>query len=164
MAEQRSEGQAKISNPRGLVFSTKNFTASLTWNPAFGANWTARFREVQKFVDGEVLRLSEPYIPLRTGMLVKLGVVGTNAGPPGEVVWLGPYARFLYYGKVMIGQESRSPWARLGEKKVVTDRDLRYHGGGQRGSFWFERMKQVHEEAIVTGAQTVLNRGFVKRG
>lgn len=98
---------------------------------------------VQKILDSEVLRLSEPYTPFHVGDLRNSGMRGTTLGS-GKVVWNSPYAKFLYYGKVMIGMASGSPWARKGEKKIKTNRDLTYNDAPKRGAFWFERMKTDH--------------------
>lgn len=106
---------------------------------------------VQKYIDSEVLRLSSPYLPHATGALEKNGTEATEIGS-GEVNYNAPYARYLYYGKVMVGEETRSPFARAGEKKVVTERDIQYRGGGLRGSKWFERMKADRKEDILRGA------------
>lgn len=37
--------------------------------------------------------------------------------------------------------------------KKVTDRDLVYNGGPQRGALWFERMKVDHKKEILDGAR-----------
>lgn len=76
-----------------------------------------------------------------TGALEKSGPLSTDIGS-GEVIWNTPYARYQYYGKVMVG----SP------PKTVTDTDLKYHGGGMRGKMWFERMKADHKNEIIEGA------------
>ncbi len=138
----------KIETPRGTVIKTKNGKAKLTWNPNFQDKWEGRYTEAQKFVDSEVLRLSDPYIPMQSGMLKKSGILGTTIGS-GEVVWNAPYARYLYYGKVMVG---RAP-------KVVTARNLAYHGSPMRGSFWFERMKKERLSAILEGARRYAGGG-----
>lgn len=142
----------RIRTPRGVVYHDQNLHAVLEWNTRFVDQWENRYTKAQKYVDSEVLRLSEPYVPFRTGMLVNLGILGTTIGQ-GLVVWLGPYAKFQYYGKVMVGIESGSVWANRGEQKIVTERDLQYHGGGLRGSFWFHRMKEVEGRGIVEGAR-----------
>ncbi len=85
-------------------------------------------------------------------MLNLSGELGTVAGS-GWVRWIAPYAKFQYYGKVMIGEQSGKVWADKGEKKIVTERDLQYHGGGVRGSFWFRRMKEIHRGYLVKGAK-----------
>lgn len=132
----------RIETPRGAVVQTKNGKAKLEWNPNFVPKWEGRYERAQIFVDSEVLRLSAPYIPLQTSMLQKSGILGTVPGS-GEVVWNAPYARYQYYGKVMIG---RAP-------KQLTDRDLTYHGAPMRGKLWFERMKADHKQHILAGAR-----------
>lgn len=39
------------------------------------------------------------------------------------------YARFIYFGKLMIDPETGSPFAEKGHKKVLTDIDLNLHSG-----------------------------------
>ncbi len=147
-----------ITTPRGKVYVGKNGKAVLEWNANFAPKWSRRFSNAQKFVDSEVLRLCEPYTPMKTSMLIKSGTLGTTIGS-GLVQWIAPYAKFQYYGKVMIGVESRSAWAKKGERKEVTERDLTYHGGGLRGSFWFQRMKEVHGRQIIEGAKKIAGGG-----
>jgi hypothetical protein len=140
----------KIQTPRGevVIVDTPTLHAELIWNPGFAPRWQEKFETAQKFVESEVIRLSEPYVPFLTGMLVKSGILGTKLGE-GVVAWIAPYARYQYYGKVMVGPAPRK----------VTDQDLQYHGGGLRGSFWFERMKQNHMEEINSGTQKMFGGG-----
>ncbi len=109
--------------------------------------------EVQTYIDNEVLRLSDQYEPFQSGALKRSGITGTKAGS-GNVVWNIPYARFLYYGKVMVGPNG-SPWAKHGEKKHTIDKDLTYNGAPKRGSYWFERMKAAHLNEILQGAARI---------
>lgn len=102
------------------------------------------YGKVQKYIDSEVLRLSSPYVPLLTGALEKSGTLCTDIGS-GEVIWNTPYARYQYYERVMVG----SP------PKQVTNIPLKYHGGGLRGGFWFERMKANHKSEIIAGAAKI---------
>lgn len=122
--------------------SFKSRNATLQWNPNFVNNWDNKYSNAQKFVDSEVLRLSDKYTPFQTGFLKKSGILGTDIGS-GEVQWIAPYARYQYYGKAM---EGKPP-------KKVTDRDLQYNGAPQRGAFWFERMKVDHKQEILDGAR-----------
>lgn len=142
----------KIKQPRNRRYGQ----AELKFNTKFSKKWEDRFTEAQKYLDGAVYEDSEPFTPHQTGMLVHSGETGTDFGS-GEVKWIAPYARFQYYGKVMIGKDSKSAWAKRGERKVVTGKDLTYHGGGQRGSFWFERAKAAHREKWVKGVQDKLD-------
>lgn len=107
---------------------------------------------VQKYIDSEVIRLSDPYTPHLTGALKKSAKTGTDIGS-GEVIWNSIYAKFLYYGNVMVSPSTGSPWARKNEKKILTSRPLAYHGGG--GKLWFERMKADHRDKILKGAANI---------
>lgn len=60
-----------------------------------------------------------------------------------------PYARFQAEGKVMVGINSRRPWARRGERKVVINKNLTYHSNSLRGKHPFERMKADKKESIL---------------
>lgn len=91
----------------------------------------------QKFLDSEIMRLADPYVPMRVGVLKK--GIGTVVGS-GEIVYDTPYARYQYYGKVMVGYKSRSAWARADEYKVLTNADITYSGAPQRGKLWIPRM------------------------
>jgi len=105
---------------------------------------------VQKYVDSEVLRLSEPYTPHLTGALSKSAQAATDIGS-GEVKWNTPYGRYLYRGKLMVSPSTGSAWAKKNEEKVLTNVPLSYHGGGKRGRLWFERMKADHRTKILQG-------------
>jgi len=138
----------KIETPKGTIIKTTNGKAELKWNPNFQDKWQGRYSKAQMFVDSEVLRLSDPYIPMQSGMLKKSGILGTTIGS-GEVVWNAPYSRYLYYGKVMVG---RAP-------KVVTATNLTYRGAPMRGAFWFERMKKDKKSQILDGARRIAGGG-----
>ncbi len=125
-----------IDTPRGSIVQGKNGSVRLVWNTNFRPKWQQRYSAAQRFVDSEVLRLSEPFIPLRTGMLIKSGILGTEIGS-GEVSWIAPYARQQYFGTRRIGRET----------------------GPLRGGQWFERMKAVHKPTIIAGARRLAARG-----
>ena len=120
----------KIETPRGSVFQTENGKAELVFNPGFVDKWQGQYTSAQKFVDSEVLRMSEPYTPLLTSMLIKSGILGTYVGN-GEVSWIAPYARKQYYSP-------RAPGSMTGPL---------------RGPFWFERMKAVSGEKLIRDAR-----------
>lgn len=83
---------------------------------------------VQQFIDSEVLRRCDPYVPRDNGILIKSGTLNTVIGS-GEVVWDTPYARRWYY------------------------EPANFQGAPQRGNYWFERMKnEGGREAILRGA------------
>lgn len=81
---------------------------------------------------------TEPYVPARTKSLANRTIVQDDI-----IIYPGPYARFLYYGKLMIDPNTGSAWAREGATKVVTGKDLNIsravHSKAQ--SHWFEASK-----------------------
>lgn len=114
------------------------------------------YERVQKFIDQEVIRLMDPYTPNLTGVLIKSSTTGTKIGS-GEINQVAPYARYQYYGKLMVSSITGSAWARHGEKKVMTDIDLVHNKSRNSlaGPFWFERMKADHKKNILEGARKV---------
>lgn len=92
--------------------------------------------KTQKYIDSEVLRLSEPYVPWLTKTLIRSGPINTKIGS-GEVIYKTPYARRQYYENAGMGKEGMNK------------------GGGRRGKQWFERMKPNHREQILAGAAKV---------
>ena len=99
---------------------------------------------VQRLFTSEVAKHSDPYIPMQQGILKNTRIIGAD-----NITYNSPYARFHYYGKVMVGVKSRSAYAKLGEKKVVVDKDLEHHGAPRRGPFWDKRMWADKKRVIV---------------
>lgn len=86
----------------------------------------------------QVEKDTSPYTPALTGSLnQRTRVVGNS------VVYPGPYARYLYYGKLMVDPDTGSPWAQPGAVKVLTDRDLVFTQSvhPQAQAHWFEASK-----------------------
>ena len=95
--------------------------------------------KLQRFVASEVVRLSDKRVPMVTGTF-KRQVKVEDGGK--KVVYPGPQARYLYYGKVMVGPAP----------KRVTDKALTYNGAPMRGAMWFERTKTDEGEQIISSA------------
>ena len=55
------------------------------------------YAAAQKWLDNEVLKDCGPYVPFRTGDMMKSGSTGTVIGS-GHVVYNVPYAKANYYG------------------------------------------------------------------
>lgn len=90
-----------------------------------------KMKEAQRFVDGEVLRLCDPFVPQDTGMLIGSGIRSTEIGS-GKVIWYTPYARRWYYIPA------------------------NFNGAPMRGNYWFERMKNSGgKKAILRGAAEI---------
>lgn len=129
----------------------------LKWNSNFAATRNTQFLEAQKFIDSTCIRYMDPYTPAQNLVLTKSATIGTVIGS-GEIHQIAPYARYQYYGMLMVSSVTGSSFASSGEKKVLTDTPLRYSGAKhpQAGKLWFERMKADKQEAILQGAAKIL--------
>lgn len=123
----------EIKTPRGQIIQNGKQTAKLSWADNFGQKKTEQFDATQKMVDSEVIRQSDPYVPMRTSMLKKSGIIGTVIGS-GVVKYVAPYADKNYYRNAGSGQEGTA-------------------SGGKRGKYWFERMKADHKGEILAKAK-----------
>lgn len=86
-----------------------------------------------------------PYVPALTGSLTqRTRAIGKT------VVYPGPYARYLYYGKLMVDPDTGSPWAKKGATKVLTDRNLVFPNAQ---AHWCEASKAQNIEKWVRVAQ-----------
>lgn len=86
---------------------------------------------VQQFIDNEVLRYTDKYVPFDTGVLKDSGIRHTKIGS-GNVIYRTPYARKMYYNP-----------------------QFNFQGGPMRGGKWFERMKADNRDSILRGAAQV---------
>lgn len=140
-----------VETPRGKIIQTKSkngtIVAELKWKPGFGSEYSAKYNQAQSFVDSEVLRLCDPLTPMRSKALILSGTLATDVGS-GMVQYNAPYARYHYYGKLMVGPAP----------KKLTEIDLTYEGAPQRGALWFERMKANDAKAILKGAGKIVGK------
>lgn len=104
----------------------------ITFDPNFSQNAEKNFDECQKYIDSEVLQLSDPYVPMQSTMLKKSGFSGTVVGS-GIVEYIAPHGKKQYYENAGMGIEGMNK------------------GGGLRGKEWFERMKADHKDEILEG-------------
>lgn len=87
--------------------------------------------KAQKYIDSEVLRRCDPYVPKDTGELIRSGIRETRLGS-GKVKYRTPYARRWYY------------------------EPAHFQGAPKRGNYWFERMKRNGgARAILQGAARI---------
>ena len=132
---------------------------NLTWNRNFSREISANFSDIQKYVDSECIRLMAQYTPMQTGMLQRNAITSIRIGT-GKITYNSPYARYQYYGKLMVSSVTGSAWARYGESKIITGKNLNYsknqHPKAQK--LWFETMKTNHKEQILRGAAAISRR------
>lgn len=81
---------------------------------------------------------TSPYVPALTGSLDQRTRVDEN-----QIIYPGPYARYLYYGKLMVDPATGSSYAPKGTTKVLTDKNLVFNKAmhSQTQDHWFEASK-----------------------
>lgn len=88
-----------------------------------------KIHRTQKYIDSEILKCSEPFVPFRTGSLKRSGITGTRIGT-GVIKYTAPYAKRQYFA----GKSS-----------------------GQRGRKWVKRMWLSQGKQIIKNANKILN-------
>lgn len=102
--------------------------------------------KVQQFLGKTVADNLKKYVSFNSGVQ-EASTHSINGGK--QVIINVPYARFQAEGKVMVGVKSRSAYARRGERKVVVNKNLKYHSSRLRGAHPFERMKADKGQSIL---------------
>ena len=130
---------------------------AITWDKSFADRYSERFDKAQKFIDAECIRHMVKYTPTRSTDLRKSATRGSKIGS-GKIQYLASYARYQYYGKLMVSSVTGSAYARQGEKKVLTNKDLVYTDTVEKlaGKLWFERMKADKKKQILRGAAAIM--------
>lgn len=90
--------------------------------------------DAQKWLDNEVLKDCQPFVPMRTGNLMNSGVSGTTLGK-GEVIYSAPYAKPMYYGTYLNFSKLKHP---------------------QACAQWFEKAKSIHKPDWKQGVQKLV--------
>lgn len=103
----------------------------------------------------QVQKDTSPYVPFLTGSLDQRTMVYGS-----KIIYPGPYARYLYYGKLMVDPATGSSYAPKGSTKVVTDKDLVFnkasHANAQ--SHWFEASKAENMDKWLRAADKAVKR------
>ncbi len=104
--------------------------------------------KVQAFLDKTTAEYLMKYVSRKGGDQEKSIPTASKYGS-GRIIINVRYARFQAEGKVMVGVNSRRTWARKNEKKVVINKNLKYHSDSLRGAHPFERMKADKKDSIL---------------
>lgn len=99
-------------------------------------------------------RMNEKYVPEDTKTLIDTSYIDGEC----NIHYDQPYARYMYYGKLMVDPETGSSYAKKGHKKVLTDKDLVYHKKG--GPYWDQKMITAEGKEI----EKVMQDYISKRG
>lgn len=111
-----------------------------------------RTSKAQRWLGDRALEDCKAVMPLQSGNLQQRSYASEDGK---KVIFPGPYARFLYGGKVMLDPDTGSPWARKGVKKVLTDRPLQYSRPGAT-DHWFDTAKARNGAYWVDGAERII--------
>ena len=113
---------------------------------------SASANKAEKWLANEVLKDTRPFVPALTESLSNRAHVEGSS-----VIYPGPYARYLYYGKVMTGPK-------YGPKEA-TDKNLVFTKSvhPQAQAFWFEASKAQNLEKWVKGAQKIVGEEVGKK-
>ena len=151
----------KINQPDNMEFGG---CLKIEWNPSFGAQTQEKMHRVQCAIDSAALKYMYPYMPFRSGALIKLTETATVAGS-GRIVCPGPYAHYLYMGEIYgpnipIREGGQTVGFFSPPSKQKTGRPLTYDTTKNplAGAHWFERMKADHKDDILKVAQYEANR------
>lgn len=109
----------------------------------------------ESIVGQQVIKDTAPFVPAFTGSLTIRTRLDGN-----KIIYPGPYARFLYYGKVMVDPQTGSTFAPKGGTKVLTNRDLVFSKAmhPQAQSHWFEASKAQNMEKWVRVADKAVKK------
>lgn len=110
--------------------------------------------KAEKILAEQVMKDTDKFVPALTGSLTQRTHIEEST-----IVYPGPYARFLYYGKVMVYAPTGSTWAPRNEHKVVTDKDLVMNKSMHplATSHWFEVSKAANLETWLKVAGRLVN-------
>jgi hypothetical protein len=107
--------------------------------------------KAQYELDSMVMTDMVPLMPMETGLFINItkAMSAAYAGTGIVVAAAPPSGRFLYEGKNMVDEQTGSPWARKGARKVLVSQysgktnakpNLTYANGRQ--SHWFGTAKE----------------------
>lgn len=123
--------------------------------------------DAQKFHTANVLRRIKRYMPFDSGMTYKVTVAQTDISKP-YIVTNTPYAKYLFYGKVMVDPKTGAAgfmtpegWrSRKGIVKVLTGRDLQYNRtkNPNAGPRWDRALSAAEGKAMAADLQRYLKK------
>lgn len=114
------------------------------------ARFAKQTEKAQYHLDTMVMQSMVPYMPKQTGTFINTTMAMSAAlAGTGEVVAAAPpMGRFLYEGKAMVGERTKSAFAAKGERKIATTKNLNYskHANPNVTDHWFEEAKKRHAD------------------
>lgn len=123
------------------------------------ARLTRAATQAEHAVAVQAAKDTSPFVPALTGELDRLTKVEDNL-----IIYPGPYARYLYFGKLMVDPDTGSPFAKKDATKVLTDKNLVFSKSmhAQAQSHWFEASKAQNIEKWEQVAAEAVSHEFNK--
>lgn len=119
--------------------------------------------KAQYSLDSMVMTSMVPYMPMDTGTFINVtrGMSAAIAGSGKVVAAAPPMGQFLYEGKVMVGERTRSAFAAKGERKEVIEKPLNYsrHAQPNVTDHWFDTAKKNHGDVWVKKTKKLAGGG-----
>lgn len=119
------------------------------------AKLKARVGHANEILANEALKDTDKFVPKLTGTL------SGGARVAGDtIIYPGPYAQYLYHGKLMVDPETGSSYARKGSTKTLTGKPLNVAKSNPMAQpEWFEvskgmnleKWKRVFTKAVTNG-------------
>lgn len=119
------------------------------------AKLKARVDRANEILANEAMKDTDKFVPKLTGTLS-----GGARVSDGRIVYPGPYARYLYHGKLMVDPETGSSYARKGSTKTLTGKSINVAKSNPMAQpEWFEvskglnleKWKRVFAKAVTNG-------------
>ena len=124
-----------------------------------------------------VLNRIRRYMPNLTGKLIEGMDRESKSRSADEIFIPGPYARYLYYGKVMVNAKTgKGPMLipgvglryrkNAGVKLKATERDLTYtkENSAQAGPFWDRRLMAAEGDVLIEELREYIKREVLADG
>ena len=119
------------------------------------AKLKARVDRANEILANEAMKDTDKFVPKLTGTLS-----GGARVSDGQIVYPGPYARYLYHGKLMVDPKTGSSYARKGSTKTLTGKSINVAKSNPMAQpEWFEvskglnleKWKRVFAKAVTNG-------------
>ena len=119
------------------------------------AKLKARLDRANEILANEAMKDTDKFVPKLSGTLS-----GGTRVSDGQIVYPGPYARYLYHGKLMVDPKTGSSYARKGSTKTLTGKSINVAKSNPMAQpEWFEvskglnleKWKRVFAKAVTNG-------------
>lgn len=135
----KKNGLLTVHTPRGNVYQSKTKSGKVRvemgWRDGFGPDWSHALQSAQARFDEEVIKVTEPYVPIKSSLLRRSAAMASKIGS-GQIVYATPYAAAQYYKTA----------------------DTRAYNEPKAGGHWGDRMKADNLNHLANFA-----RGMVKK-